>query len=103
MPGYLVILTEDNAVQAGLYDESLQFMSDIELNSDEAVAHLDKADEVTDLDDDMWDVLFADLSDEQRREARVYRLNEEIINERDAEVEDLMQENDDELPYGYNG
>lgn len=103
MTGYLVIITEDNTAQAGLYDEFMQFMSDIDLNSDEAIRHLDHAEAVTNLDDDMWDAVLGDLSPEQRHEAKVYRLNEEIMNERDAEVEDIMQENDDELPYGYNG
>jgi hypothetical protein len=103
MAGYLVVFTEDNAVQAGLYDESLQFISDIDLNSDEAVAHLGKGEELGNLESDMWDPILGDLSLQQRREARAYRLNEDIVNERDAEIEEAMQENDDELPYGYNG
>lgn len=103
MTGYLIVFTEGDTVQAGLYDESLQFMSDIDLNSDEATQHLEKAEEVASLDDDIWDAVLGDLTPEQRRGAKAYRLNEQILNERDAEIEDAMLENDDELPYGYNG
>ena len=103
MAGYLVIVSEDNTVQASLYDEALQYMADIDLDSDEAVMHLDKAEEVSNLEDGKWDGVLGDLTPEQRRAAKAYRLNEEIINERDSEIEEAMQENDDELPYGYNG
>jgi hypothetical protein len=103
MAGYLVVFTEDNTVQSGLYDDSLQYISDIDLDSEEAYEHLSQAEEMTNLDDDMWDPILGDLTPEQRKEAKVYRLNEEVINERDAEIEGQMQENDDELPYGYNG
>lgn len=103
MAGYLVVYSEDNTVQAGLYDESLQFMSDIDLDSDEALKHLNKAEEVSNLNDEMWDPVLGDLTPEQRREARAYLLNEDILNERDSEIEDVMQGNDDEQPYGYNG
>lgn len=103
MGGYLVIFTEDNTVQSGLYDDSLQYVADIDLDSEEAFEHLSKAEEVTNPEDDMWDPILGDLSAKERQEAKVYRLNEEIMNERDAEIEDMMQENDDELPYGYNG
>src|SRR4051812_44834967 len=103
MAGYMVVYTEDNAVQAGLYDESLQFISDIDINSDEATQHLEKAEELSDLDDDLWDAVLGDLSPDERQKARAYKLNEDIINERDAEIEEVMLENDDELPYGYNG
>jgi hypothetical protein len=103
MGAYLVVFTEDTTVQSGLYDDSLQYISDIDLNSDEAYEHLAKAEELTNLDDNMWDPILGDLSADQREQAKVYRLNEEVINERDAEIEDQMQENDDELPYGYNG
>lgn len=103
MGGYLVVFTEDNTVQSGLYDDSLQYISDIDLDSDEAFEHLAKAEEVSNLQDDMWDPVLGDLSAEERSQAKVYRLNEEVMNERDAEIEDQMQENDDELPYGYNG
>jgi len=103
MAGYLVVFTEDNTVQSGLYDDSLQYISDIDLDSEEAYEHLARAEEMTNLDDDMWDPILGDLTAEQRKDAKVYRLNEEVINERDAEIEGHMQENDDELPYGYNG
>lgn len=103
MAGYLVIVSEDKTVQASLYDEALQYMADIDLDSDEAMLHLNRAEEVNNLEDDKWDVVLGDLSPEQRRAAKAYRLNEDIVNERDAEIEEVMQENDDELPYGYNG
>lgn len=103
MTGYLIIFKEDNTVQSGLYDESLQYIQDIDLGSAEALDHLSQAEEMHNPEDDMWDSILGDLNPEQRKEARIYRLNEEIVNERDAEIEDLMQENDDELPYGYNG
>ncbi len=103
MTGYLIIFKEDNTVQSGLYDESLQYIQDIDLNSGEALDHLSQAEEMDNPEDDMWDSILGDLAPEQRKEARIYKLNEEIVNERDAEIEDLMQENDDELPYGYNG
>lgn len=103
MSGYLVVVSEDNTVQATLYDEALQYMADIDLDSDEAMLHLDRAEEVNNLEDDKWDAVLGDLSPEQRRSAKAYRLNEDIVNERDSEIEEAMQENDDELPYGYNG
>ena len=103
MAGYLVIVSEDKTVQATLYDEALQYMADIDLDSDEAMLHLNRAEEVNNLEDDKWDAVLGDLSPEQRRTAKAYRLNEDIVNERDAEIEEVMQENDDELPYGYNG
>ena len=103
MTGYLIVFTEDDTVQAGLYDESLQFVSDIDLDSAEASRHLDKAEELTHLDADIWDGVLGDLTPEQRLQAKAYRLDETIINERDAEIEEVMQENDDEMPYGYNG
>lgn len=103
MTGYLVIFKEDNTVQSGLYDETLQYISDIDLDSDEAFDHLSRAEELSNPEDDMWDSILGDLAPEQRKDARIYRLNEEVINERDAEIEDIMQENDDERPYGYNG
>jgi len=103
MSGYLVIVSEGSTVQATLYDEALQYMADIDLDSDEAMLHLDHAEAVSNLEDDKWDVVLGDLSPEQRRAAKAYRLNEEIVNDRDSEIEDAMQENDDELPYGYNG
>jgi len=103
MTGYLIIFKEDNTVQSGLYDESLQYIKDIDLDSGEALDHLSQAEELDNPDNDLWDPILGDLTPEQRKEARIYRLNEEIVNERDAEIEDLMQENDDELPFGYNG
>lgn len=100
--GYLIVLTEGSAMQAELYDESLQFISEIDLDSDAASHLLDNAEEAPHLDETEIESLFGDLTPDQRRHARVYRIRENIMNDRDAEIEEVMLENDDELPYGYN-
>ena len=46
MTGYLIIFKEDNNVQSGLYDESLQYIQDIDLYSEEAFDHLSQAEEM---------------------------------------------------------
>ena len=43
---------------------------------DEAIDHLSRAEELGNPEDDMWDPVLGDLTAEQRREARIYRLNE---------------------------
>lgn len=100
--GYLVVFAEDNAVQAMVFDKTLQFVSDIDLNSEEAARLLEKAEEVTNLNDSIWDAIMGDLSPEQRMESKVFRLSEDVISERDAEIEEVMLDNDNEQPYGYD-
>ena len=45
------------------------------------IRHLEEAEELSDLDDDLWDAVLGDLSPDERKNARAYRLNEDIISD----------------------
>ncbi|MEZ0330089.1 MAG: hypothetical protein ACAH07_01045 [Methylophilaceae bacterium] len=101
--GYLVTYTKNNMPFATLYDEYLNFIEDIDPNSEKVLDHIKNTEEVTGLEDEMWEEVLGELSSQERSEAIAYRLENEVLTNAEADIEEVMEENDDELNPGYNG
>lgn len=101
--GYLVVYHKDDVHKAVLYDEYLNQVSDLDPSSEDALEHMSHAEEIGGLEDDMWEDVLADLTLQQRSEAVAYRLENEVLNPADYQIEDVMEHNDDEESPGYNG
>ncbi len=101
--GYLVMYNKNEERFATLYDEYLNFISDIDPDSQEALDHIELAEEVTGLEDEMWEEVLGELSQEERDDAVAYRLENETLTNAERDIEDVMEKNDDEISAGYNG
>jgi len=101
--GYLVIYTKGDEPVATLYDEYLNYISDIDPESQEALDHIENAEEVTGLEDEMWEEVLGELTVEERGDAVAYRLENEVLTNAESGIEQVMEHNDDEASPGYNG
>jgi hypothetical protein len=101
--GYLVIYSKHNQPFATLYDEYLNFVKDIDPDSEEVLYRLKDTEAVTGLDDEMWEEVLGELSPNERSEALAYRIENEVLTNAEINIEEIMEENDDELNQGYNG
>ncbi len=100
--GYLVVFPQSDTNFANFYDDSLHYIGDIDPDSDDAQEYMNNGEEIS-ADDEMWDDILGDLTPEERQAARAYKLEGEVLNERDTEIEDFMEDSDDEESPGYNG
>jgi hypothetical protein len=101
--GYLVIYNKNNQPFATLYDEYLNFVKDIDPDSEEVLYRLQDTEAVTGLEDEMWEEVLGELSAQERAEALAYRIENEVLTNAEINIENIMEENDDELNSGYNG
>jgi hypothetical protein len=101
--GYLVVYTKNSEPLATLYDEYLNYISDLEPDSQEVLDHIELAEEVTGLEDEMWEEVLGELTSEERDEAVAYRLENEVLTNAESGIEQVMERNDDEAEAGYNG
>jgi len=100
--GYLVTYERNNESIATLYDEYLNYISDLDADSQEVLDYVENAQEVTNLQDEMWEEVLGELSLQERLDGLAYRLENESLTEEDDEIEQVMDLNDDEMNVGYN-
>ncbi len=100
--GYLVTYTKNDESIASLYDEYLNYLGDLEPDSDEVLDHVENAQEVTDLQDEMWEEVLGELSLQERMEGLAYKLENESLTEEDDEIKDEMELDEDEMNMGYH-
>lgn len=100
--GYLVTYNRNNQSFASLYDEYLNFLNELDPDSDEVLEHVENAQEVTNLQDEMWEEVLGELSLQERIDGLAYRLEDEALTDEDEEVEEEMEINEDEMNVGYN-
>ena|SRR5450830_132246 len=101
--GYLVVYSKNNERFTTLYDEYLNFVMDINPDSEEVLYRLKDAEAVSGLEDEMWEEVLGELSPQERAEALVYRLENEVLTNAEINIEEVMEKNDDEQNPGYNG
>ena len=101
--GYLVVYERRGERFATLYDEYLNFISELDPDSEETAEHIRHAEEVTSLDDEMWEEVLGELDSKERQQASAYRLEDEVLTNAERDIEDVMEQNDDERDSGYNG
>lgn len=101
--GYLVTYTRNNEAVATLYDEYLNFISELDPDSQEVLDHVENAQEVTNLQDEMWEEVLGELTLQERLDGLAYRLENETLKDEDEEIEQAMDLNEDEMNVGYNG
>ncbi len=101
--GYLVIYTKNGERLATLYDEYLNFIKELNPDSQEVLDHIENSEEVSDLEDEMWEEVLGQLSIQERQEALAYRLENEVLSNAEISIEEIMEENADEIASGYNG
>ncbi|HEY0267703.1 MAG TPA: hypothetical protein VGC12_00560 [Methyloradius sp.] len=101
--GYLVIYSKNDQRFATLYDEYLNFIKDIDPDSEEVLYRLNDTEAVTGLEDEMWEEVLGELSPTERAEALAYRIENEVLTNAEINIEGVMEENDDEFNPGYNG
>lgn len=101
--GYLVIYNKNGERFATLYDEYLNFIKEINPDSEEVLFRIQDAEAVTGLEDEMWEEVLGELSQQERSEAIAYRLENEVLTNAEVRIEEVMEKNDDEQNTGYNG
>ncbi|MEZ0316021.1 MAG: hypothetical protein ACAH10_03940 [Methylophilaceae bacterium] len=101
--GYLVIYDKNDERFATLYDEYLNFIKDIDPDSEEALYHLNHSEEATGLEDEMWAEVLGELSPQERAEALSYRIENEVLTNAEINMKQVIEENNDEQDSGYNG
>jgi hypothetical protein len=72
--GYLVLYSQRDQRIATLYDEFLNYIADIDPDSEDAIEHIETAEYADDLHDEMWDDVLGELTPEEREHAIAYRL-----------------------------
>ena len=72
--GYLVVYSQKDQRIATLYDEFLNYIADLDPDSEDAADHIAQAEYVDDLHDDMWEEVLGELTPEERQHAVAYRL-----------------------------
>ncbi|MBC7788194.1 MAG: hypothetical protein H7Z18_12395 [Methylophilaceae bacterium] len=101
--GYLVIYNKNEERFATLYDEFLNFIKEINPDSEEVVYRINDAEAITGLEDDMWEEVLGELTPQERNDAIAYRLENEVLTNAEMSIEEIMEKNDDEQNPGYNG
>jgi hypothetical protein len=101
--GYLVIYDKNNERFATLYDEFLNFIKEINPDSEEALYRIQDSEAVTGLEDEMWEEVLGELTPQERTGAIAYRLENEVLTNAEISIEEIMEKNDDEQNAGYNG
>lgn len=101
--GYLVIYTKNGARFATLYDEYLNFIKELNPDSEKVLYHIQDAEAITGLEDEMWLEVLGELTPQERSNAYVYRLENEVLTNAEIRIEEIMEKNDDEQKTGYNG
>ena len=101
--GYLVIYNKNEERFATLYDEFLNFIKEINPDSEEVVYRINDAEAITGLEDDMWEEVLGELTPQERNDAIAYRLENEVLTNAEMSIEEIMEKNDDEKNPGYNG
>jgi hypothetical protein len=72
--GYLVVYSQKQQRIATLYDEFLNFIADIDPESEDAIEHIESAEYVDNLHNEMWEEVLGELTPEEREHAVAYRL-----------------------------
>ncbi|MBA3695311.1 MAG: hypothetical protein H0W85_00730 [Methylotenera sp.] len=101
--GYLVTYNRNDEALATLYDEYLNYINELEPDSQEVLDHVENAQEVTNLQDEMWEEVLGELTLQERLDGLAYRLENEALTEEDEQIEEAMDLNEDEMNVGYNG
>jgi hypothetical protein len=101
--GYLVTYTRNDENFATLYDEYLNYISELDPESQEVLDHVENAQEVTNLQDEMWEEVLGELTLQERLDGLAYRLEDEALTEEDDQIEESMELDEDEMNMGYNG
>lgn len=101
--GYLVIYSKNKERFATLYDEYLNFIKEINPDSEEVLDRIKDAEAVSGLEDEMWEEVLGELSPQERAGALAYRLENEVLTNAEINIEEVMEENNNELNSGYNG
>lgn len=101
--GYLVIYNKSGERFATLYDEFLNFIKEINPDSEEVLYRINDAEAITRLEDEMWEEVLGELTPQERNTAIAYRLENEVLTNAEISIEEIMEKNDDEQNSGYNG
>jgi len=101
--GYLVIYNKNGVRFATLYDEYLNFINEINPDSEEVRYRIQDSEAITGLEDEMWEELLTELTTEERTNAIAYRIENEVLTNAEVVIEEVMKKNDDEQNTGYNG
>ncbi|HEX5538210.1 MAG TPA: hypothetical protein VFX01_00350 [Methylophilaceae bacterium] len=72
--GYLVVYSQKQQRIATLYDEFLNYIADIDPESEDAMEHIETAEYVDNLHNEMWEEVLGELTPEEREHAVAYRL-----------------------------
>ena len=72
---YVVIYTQKGKRIGTSYDEMLNYLGEYDPDSAHANELLQDVEDVEGLDDEMWDDVLGELTPEERRSAKAYRLN----------------------------
>jgi len=101
--GYLVIFNKNDVRFATLYDEYLNFIKEINPDSEEVLYRIQDAEAISGLEDEMWEEVLGELAPQERTDAIAYRLENEVLTNAETRIEEVMEKNDDEQNTGYNG
>jgi hypothetical protein len=101
--GYLVIYNKDGERYVTLYDEYLNFIKEINPDSEEVLYRVKAAEAISGLEDEMWEEVLGELTPQERTDAVAYRLENEVLTNAEIRIEEIMEKNDDEQNTGYNG
>lgn len=101
--GYLVIYNKNGERITTLYDEYLNFIKNINPDSEEVLYHIQDAETISGLEDEMWEGVLGELTPQERSDSIVYRLENEVLTNAEIRIEEVMEKNDDEQSTGYNG
>ena len=101
--GYLVNYSKDGARFATLYDEYLNFIKELNPDSEEVLYRIQDSEAITGLEDEMWEEVLGELNPFERAGAVAYRLENEVLTNAEVNIEEVMEKNDDEESTGYNG
>lgn len=101
--GYLVIFNKDGERYATLYDEYLNFIKEINPDSEEVLYRVKDAEAISGLEDEMWEEVLGELTPQERTDAVAYRLENEVLTNAEIRIEEIMEKNDDEQNTSYNG
>jgi len=101
--GFLVIYKQNNQSFATLFDEYTNFIKQIKPNSEEVLYHIKDSEAISGLKDEMWDKVLINLTHQERADAIAYRIENEVFTNAELRIEEMMEKNDNEQDYGYNG
>lgn len=75
--GYLVVYTQNQHRIATLYDEYLNYIADMDPDTEDAITQMNSADQVEGLHNQMWEEVLGELTPQEREEALVFHLHGE--------------------------